>query len=489
LLPIQNPKHLSYKFQEDHGQLLMMGFCALFWCLITLFGISLTNNHPQWALGIGMLGGLILGISFWWQTGMQLVSSFVSAQPFNLSSWLCRYELLFFWPPFGLLFFANHFSLVSSLVAFFILVFFRLNWMIRTGDFPSLTPLHFPIFLLFLSSLFSLFSTVDLHQSVNAIFILSAGIMFFDWLIRVLDTHIYIMFGIFLAASIGIALTTPLFMQLPQEKLPIVPELYNYFPSFSLNRIHPNYIAGSLIFPFLLSFGILMFRHKYWVWACVAVSVIGFGILMTQSRGAMFSSGIGMVLIGAYYKRWVRQWGIILILLGSLIAYWLGLGSFFSAETRKEFEFNIETRKELWQRAVFISQDFPFTGIGMRSFPVVVDLLYPLSISGPNSRQPHAHNLFLEIVVAIGYPGFVAFWILLGTWVGMIWEIIAVSRRSPGKRYCEVCVVGLSGGMVAHLLYSIADAIALGEKAGIVFWAVLGFTAVLWRQVREKDWL
>ena len=64
-----------------------------------------------------------------------------------------------------------------------------------------------------------------------------------------------------------------------------------------------------------------------------------------------------------------------------------------------------ESRQELWERAVYISQDFAFTGIGLRSFPKVVDLLYPLFLIGPNARVPHPHNLYLEVVASLGFVG------------------------------------------------------------------------------------
>lgn len=48
----------------------------------------------------------------------------------------------------------------------------------------------------------------------------------------------------------------------------------------------------------------------------------------------------------------------------------------------------------------------------------------------------------------------------------MVWEILRRCRGNPEWRYCEVFGVGLAGGMVAHLVYSVTDAIALGEKGG-----------------------
>ena len=66
----------------------------------------------------------------------------------------------------------------------------------------------------------------------------------------------------------------------------------------------------------------------------------------------------------------------------------------------------------------------------------------------------------------------------------MVWEILRRCRGNPEWRYCEVFGVGLAGGMVAHLVYSVTDAIALGEKGGVMFWGVWGLTGGMWRVVR-----
>ena len=69
----------------------------------------------------------------------------------------------------------------------------------------------------------------------------------------------------------------------------------------------------------------------------------------------------------------------------------------------------------------------------------------------------------------------------------MVWEILRKARsRAVGREY-EIIAIGLLGGMMAHMVYGIADTIALGEKAGLVFWSVLGLTGGLWRVVRVQE--
>jgi hypothetical protein len=44
--------------------------------------------------------------------------------------------------------------------------------------------------------------------------------------------------------------------------------------------------------------------------------------------------------------------------------------------------------------------------------------------------------------------------------------------------------LGLGGGLLAHLLYGLTDAVALGAKPGVLFWMLLGLIAGLHRQAQ-----
>ena len=466
-----------------------MGIGAALWGLIVLLAISFTSDHPWWALGLGGAGGLGLGIYFWWQTGRQLASRLAAPRTGDLFSRMYRYEILLLSPSLFFLVFASRLPTV--------LLFFALAWLflvgcgrkVATGSFLSTAPLDLPILLVFLSTLPSLYAAVDLLQSGKAVCTLIAGMTLSYGLVTGVDTarKVHLAFFLFLVAGSGIALTTFLVMQLPHAKIPFVSAFYHYLPDLLPRKIHPNYIGGSLVFFIPLAFWVVVRRYGHIVWGSVCMGLTGSGLLMTQSRGALLATGAALVLTGAYWYRWLRLGLPVLILTGGLLFYTKGVESLFDPVAGSGLENNLENRRELWQRAVYITQDFPFTGIGIHSFPVVVDLLYPLFLSGADAGVPHAHNLYLEIVVSIGFPGFVAFWTLLGAWGGTVRETLVRSRGSQKKEYCEILGVGLAGGMIAHLLYSITDAIALGEKGGVVFWAVLGLTVVLWRRARAED--
>jgi len=136
---------------------------------------------------------------------------------------------------------------------------------------------------------------------------------------------------------------------------------------------------------------------------------------------------------------------------------------------------------EVWSRAVYGLQDFPFTGMGMNTFREVVHVLYPLFLIAPDVDIGHAHNEFIQAGLDLGIPGMIAF---MGLYVGAFWMLFSAwSHRSRPT----AIILGLGGGLTAHMLYGMVDAVSLGAKPGILFWMLLGLVAGLYQQVFSSD--
>jgi putative inorganic carbon (HCO3(-)) transporter len=158
---------------------------------------------------------------------------------------------------------------------------------------------------------------------------------------------------------------------------------------------------------------------------------------------------------------------------------------------------SMESRLDLWSRAVYAIQDFPLTGMGMDVFQQVVHRLYPLYLIQITTTPAHAHNQYLQIAIDLGLPGLVAFLALnIGAFV-MLARLARLARlaklaklarlarqsREEGNTHL-VLVYGLGGGLAASLLHGFLDAAAMVSKAWFLFWLVLGLVAGLYaRQV------
>jgi O-antigen ligase len=143
----------------------------------------------------------------------------------------------------------------------------------------------------------------------------------------------------------------------------------------------------------------------------------------------------------------------------------------------------LEGRFEVWSRALHGIQDFPITGMGLNTFRHIVHVLYPLFMIGPDFDLGHAHNEFLQAALDLGLPGLIAFIsIQLGA-LQMVWHIFKTAQPdSSGVFSNRVLALGLGGGLFAHLVYGLTDAVALGAKPGAIFWLLLGLIAGLYEQ-------
>ena len=138
---------------------------------------------------------------------------------------------------------------------------------------------------------------------------------------------------------------------------------------------------------------------------------------------------------------------------------------------------NLSGRLEVWSRAWYAIQDFAFTGAGMGTFGPVANLLYPYFRLGPDAHVPHAHDLFLQLGVDLGFPGLVAYVALLLGLFYAAWSAWRdLRRRGDGRAWWAW---GLFGGMVAMVLHGLVDAVAWGTKPALLAWLMWGVIVAL----------
>ncbi|MCJ7700217.1 MAG: O-antigen ligase family protein, partial [Anaerolineales bacterium] len=284
---------------------------------------------------------------------------------------------------------------------------------------------------------------------------------------------------------------------------------------------HPNEVAGALtwVLPVLLTlsahFALSLKissshnseREEYWVSAVTWLSTLFVTavFILTQSRGSylalIFTSLALLFIILPPPWRWSLL-GVMMIT-GLIFGFALSKGGLVAAHnwltgsgltTEGALSLNsLEGRVELWSRAIFGLQDFPFTGMGMNTFREVVHLLYPLFLIAPDVDIGHAHNEFLQAGLDLGIPGLIAFislyiiafWILMDAWRKI--SIFEVGGRNQQRMMLQRSIVlGLGGGLLAHLIYGMTDAVSLGAKPGVLFWMLLGLIAGLETQMRGR---
>ncbi len=254
--------------------------------------------------------------------------------------------------------------------------------------------------------------------------------------------------------------------------------------------------------------------------ALAAVLITGV-LILTQSRGGLIGFGLAllvMTFVAGFRARWL--WAVLALAIAGIVGAFFYVGPARVMElatgaglaTEQTFsETNLAGRVEVWSRAIYGLQDFPFTGMGMNTFRKVVNVLYPLFTISPDSDIAHAHNEFLQAGLDLGLPGLIAF---LALYLGAFWMLYRVARSTfnvppsgdfatfnvppsgdfatfnvpPSGDFAtfnaqRAAALGLGGGLFAHLVYGLTDAVALGARPGFVFWMLLGLIAGLHRQV------
>ncbi|MDQ3700487.1 MAG: O-antigen ligase family protein, partial [Chloroflexota bacterium] len=151
---------------------------------------------------------------------------------------------------------------------------------------------------------------------------------------------------------------------------------------------------------------------------------------------------------------------------------------------RRAAGLSLEFRRQVWGLAGEMVQDFPFTGIGLGTFPRVAEVLYGSALLyGPEVELPHAHNLVLQVAVDLGLPGLGFFTLLTACGTLAAHRAIAGAPSAP----IRALAAGAAGGLLAYYLYGITDAIGLGEKPGLVYWILLAIVGACARLAVPRD--
>jgi putative inorganic carbon (HCO3(-)) transporter len=173
--------------------------------------------------------------------------------------------------------------------------------------------------------------------------------------------------------------------------------------------------------------------------------------------------------------RWLMGLAIIALLAGGLL--WWQKSDEITAVFITQADINlddpassIDGRLEIWSRAIYGLQDFPFTGMGMNNFRKVVHILYPLFLISPDNDIAHAHNQWLQAGLDLGLPGLIAY---LAIWFGAAAMLFGTWRASRDF-WQRASTIGFAGAMVASFVYGMTDAIALGAKPSFLWWMMLG---------------
>jgi O-antigen ligase len=152
-------------------------------------------------------------------------------------------------------------------------------------------------------------------------------------------------------------------------------------------------------------------------------------------------------------------------------------------------ESSFSRRFDIWRSGLNMVVDHPLTGVGLNNFRFgEVRQAYPVVTYDFNCPQncprilPHAHNEFVQIATDFGVPGLLIF---IGWHVAtafMLWEV-----WRKGDSAAQVVAVAVVGGIVAHGVFGMGDAITLWDRFYFVHWLLIGLASAQYVLVTRRE--
>jgi putative inorganic carbon (hco3(-)) transporter len=387
----------------------------------------------------------------------------------------------------------------------------------------ALSPLNPALLLLTVMLLVSLWASPDLTISLPKISGLLLGFLLFFTILRYTPNRSAWSAALisYIAAGAGAALLGLVGTRWFTFKLTALNDLTGRLPQLVQGvpgaeaGIHPNILAGTLLWvlPVAAFSALAMARYPVWflqgeqskaqpgkrrqarlvsagaLVVSVAALLMAGVLVLAQSRSAYLAAGLTAgCLVLVLLPRWARNpalaLGAVALAGGLLWTSQLGwenllaaLVDNLSAGGGAVSTVSFTQRLEIWSRAQWAIRDVPLTGLGMDIFRLALPMLYPLLEFNPDAPITHAHNELLQAALDLGLPGLVAFLALnLGAFT-----MLARLLREEGP--VRLLALGLYGGLLAHFLFGLTDAISLGSRPAFFFWILLALIAGLYRQI------
>ncbi len=372
---------------------------------------------------------------------------------------------------------------------------------IVTGHFIRRTPFDAAVLGLLIMVLISLPVTYDLSLSLPKIASVLLGVSAFYVVAnfaatspQLRQTIIALVIAMFLFAGL-VLVGTNWVSKVPvlQQVGLLLPGLVRGLPGAAAG-FHPAEVAGTIIWIVFIPAALVVGLWPRWCsWSMLAAlaglalltSVLSLTLLLTQSRSAWLGATVGAAVILWLLGRWGRILlgiGLVLVLVGIVLLSSRQLlpsetASVSDVELIAMLNTGLADRMEIWSRAVYGLQDFPLTGMGLGMFRYMMPTWYPLFTVRAEPDVGHAHNEWLQTGVDLGLPGLVAFITLQFLTLWLAYRIF----HSEAPREIRWLMAGILAGLIAHGVYGVTDAVALGAKPGIFWWWLLGVVAATWR--------
>jgi len=255
------------------------------------------------------------------------------------------------------------------------------------------------------------------------------------------------------------------------ENLPVPPDT-----GLSFNA---NEIAGAIAYLLPIMAGIAVYRWRMKlprIGVTIAFVLLFLSLFLGQSRltiiGVLVTLAMIIVLLIPRGRWKFAAWAALLLV--TLLEGFIIYNPVSRSELAERDEDSFSGRFNIWSSALSIVRDYPFTGVGMNMFRdrrVLEQYPVPRWYPSPGATRilPHTHNELLQIATDLGIPGLIVF---IAIHVGAVY--VAIETWRQGDEYARAVSVSAFGGLLAHALFGVGDAITLWDRFAFLFWIALG---------------
>ena len=357
-----------------------------------------------------------------------------------------------------------------------------LPWGLRivTGQFPfKRTPLDWLIVIFFVTTWVGYWASYDKTAAWNKVWLIMTAILFYYALVSQPKENWNEISILFYCIGVGVSgyfFLTHDFIAAPR-KLGFVNHigtwLMGFRPYTGWIPIHPNYVAGiaAITAPFILhplqkvKGGMSRKKIPFYIFAMIGSVIIFFAFIMATSRGAVMAvvSGLGVWLLWKFIHLYgIRNrieldafFPLIVLFFLCVIVVFLYVGPANSGSISSgNYYYGDGSREELLSRSLYLLEDYPFTGGGLRAFPGLYSQ-YLLNI--PFFNVPNSHNTFLDVAIGLGFLGGLSFLLM---YLVSIWHVSRslTREKSPKTRLIKwiilfSLIVAVVHGMVDDYLF------------------------------------
>lgn len=239
-----------------------------------------------------------------------------------------------------------------------------------------------------------------------------------------------------------------------------------------------NELGGALTWIIPLALGLVFYFRRLgrieWHWlAYISALLMIIALLIGQSLSAILgiAAGVLLVIIPERFWRWTLMvaLGGVIILQTMILFYPMEFFQLASTLSGRRDVVSLEHRAVMWQTAQDAILDHPFTGLGMAMYrnPAVWEQ-YPTP-GFDRYKAFHAHNEVIAIATDLGLPG-------MGVWIALYiaaGQMLFTGWQRGGHTH-RLLIRAIAGGLLAHAIYGLTDAVPPWDRFAFLFWWMLG---------------